>query len=215
MTKLDQIPPSLAYPTPSLFDRGPASRLIVLLPTWAGESPGLSHRIWEIARSEGLNVLLLGLYTDAMEELQLRRRLITMAASIKDTNISAEFMMECGDHWLGKVKDLYRPGDVVACYAAQRVGLRRRPLHDVLRSELEAPIYILSADQPIRNQRSSWYLQAAFWLGSLIIIGGFFWLEAKLVKLPQDWAHSSLLYIAVLIEIGVIWVWNSIFTQSP
>jgi hypothetical protein len=215
MTKLDSISPSLIYPTASRFDDGPASRLIVLFPASAGDNLNLSHRIWEIAKSSGLNVLLLSLCSDYYEESQLRRQLVMMAAMISDSNVCTDIRIEHGNDWVGKVKNIYRPGDVVACSAGQRVGPMRRPLHEVLRSQLEAPIYILSADRPIKNPRSNLYLQASFWLGSLIIIGGFFWVEVKLDQLPQDWAHSLLLYICVMVEIGLIWLWSSIFTQSP
>jgi hypothetical protein len=86
-------------------------------------------------------------------------------------------------------------------------------LHEVLRSQLESPIYILSANQPIKNSRSKSLLQASFWLGSLAIISGFLWLEVKIVQLPQDWTHNLLLYLCVFAEVGLLLLWNSIFTQ--
>ena len=87
----------------------------------------------------------------------------------------------------------------------------RRVLHEVLRSQLEAPIYILSADQPIKNSKPKLLSQASFWLGSLAIISGFLWLEVKIVQLPQDWTHNLLLYLCVLVEVGILLLWNSIF----
>jgi len=45
----------------------------------------------------------------------------------------------------------------------------------------------------------------------LTIIGGFLWAEVKIVQLAQDWAHTSLLYVGIFLEIGLLWVWNSIF----
>jgi hypothetical protein len=221
MTKLDSIPPPLTYSTASHFDpstgsgqrRGPANRLIILFPASAGDNPNQSHRIWEIARSAGLNVLLLSLCSDYYEESQLRRQLVSMAAMISDSNVCADIRIEHGNDWVGQVRNIYQPGDVIACYAGQRVGLRGRVLHDVLRSQLEAPIYILSVDQPIKNSRSKSLLQASFWSGALAIIGGFLWLEVKLVQLPQDWTHNLLLYLCVFVEIGLLVLWNSIFTQ--
>lgn len=224
MNKLDSIPPSLTHPTASHFDpstlppvagrrRGPASRLIVLVPSSAGDDPNLPHRIWEIARSSGLNVLLLGLCSDYSEEYQLRRKLVTMAAIIKDSNVCTEIRIEHGNDWVGQVKNIYRSGDVIACYAGQRVGLMRRVLHEVLRSQLEAPIYILSSGQPIKDSKSKLLSQVSFWLGSLAIIGGFLWLEVRIVQLPQDWSHNLLLYLCVLVELVLLLLWNSIFTQ--
>jgi hypothetical protein len=82
-------------------------------------------------------------------------------------------------------------------------------LDQVLRSSLEAPIYILSDYQPVRNPNSTFISRALSWVGSLAIIGGFFWAEANLIQLPQDWAHTALIYFSVVAEIALVWAWNS------
>ena len=189
----------------------PAPRLIVLFPASETDTPDLEHRIWEIARSLHLNVLLLSLTSDYDEEAQLRRKLITMAAIIKDPNVFTDIMIEHGNDWVRQVKKIWRAGDIVACYAGQKVGLMRKSLDQVLRSNLEATIYILSDYQPARNPNSTFISRALFWLGSLAIIGGFLWAEVKIVQLPQDWTHTSLLYLGIFLEIGLLWVWNSVF----
>jgi len=189
----------------------PGCRLIVLFPASEADTPELEHRIWEIARSLHLNVLLLSLTSDYDEEAQLRRKLITMAAVIKDPNVSTEIMIEHGHDWVRQVRKVWRAGDIVACYAGQKVGLMRKPLDQILRSSLEATIYILSDYQPVRNPKRTFLSQLFFWLGSLGIIGGFFWVEVEIVQLPQNWTHTSLLYLGIFLEIGLLWVWNSIF----
>jgi hypothetical protein len=88
----------------------------------------------------------------------------------------------------------------------------QKPLHEVLRSQFDATIYVLSADRPIKNSKPKLLSQAAFWLGALAIVGGFLWLEMKIVQLPQDWAHNFLIYLCVFVEIGILLLWNSIFT---
>jgi len=212
MNKLELIPPALTYPTASHFDRGAANRLIVLFPAEAGDYPSQSHRIWEIAKSSCLNVLIFSLCNDAYKESQLRRQMITMSAMISDSNICTDIRIEHGNDWIGQVKDIYRSGDCIACYAGHKVGVRRRFLHDLIRSKLEAPIYILSTDQPIKSSSPTLLLRASFWLGALAIIGGFFWLEVKIVQMPQDWAHNLLIYMYVFVEFVFLLLWNSIFT---
>ena len=211
MTKLDSRSPSLTFSPASLSALEPAHRLIVLFPASEMDSPKLSHRIWEIATAFHLNVLFLSLCNDFAEEAQLRRRLVTMAAIIKDVNLSTDIMIEQGNDWVRQVRNIWKPGDIVACYAGQKVGLMHRTLDQVLRSNLEAPIYFLSEYHPVKNSASPFLSQASSWLGSLAIIGGFFWVEVQIVQLHQDWAHTSLLYLSVLIEIILIWMWNSIF----
>lgn len=213
MTKLDSTPPSLTYPIAPHFDRGPTNRLIVLFPAEAGDYPGQTHRIWEIARSSGLNVLILSLCNDIYEESQLRRQLITMAAMISDAQIIADIQIDHGNDWVKQVKSIYRSGDVIACYAGQRVGLMQKPLHEVLRLQWDATIYVLSADRPIKSSKPKLLSQVAFWLGALAIVGGFLWLEVQLAQLPQDWAHSLLLYLCVFVEMGLLLLWNSMFTS--
>ena len=211
MNKLDVSPHTFALSPVSHSDLNPDRRLIVLFPASGTNTPELEHRIWEIARSLKLNVLLLSLTNDFDEEAQLRRKLITMAAIIKDPNVSTDIMIEHGNDWVRQVRKIWRAGDIVACYAGQKVGLMRKSLDQVLRSSLEATIYILSDYQPARNPNSTFISQASSWLGSLAIIGGFLWAEVKIVQLPQDWAHDALIYSCVIVEIVLIFLWNSLF----
>jgi len=219
MQKFDVTSPAFALSPASHSDPstgsgqrpGPAPRLIVLFPASESISPELEHRIWEIARSLHLNVLLLSVTNDFDEESQLRRKLITMAAIIKDPNVSTDILIEHGTDWVRQVKKLWRKGDIVACYANQKVGIMRRTLDQILHSSLNMPVYILADVHPIKKSKSILLSQFFFWLGSLAIVGGFFWVEAKLVQLPQDWAHSALIYVCVLVEFAVISFWSSLF----
>jgi hypothetical protein len=88
----------------------------------------------------------------------------------------------------------------------------QKPLHEVLRLQWDATIYVLSADHPIRNSKPKLLSQVSFWVGALAIISGFLWLEMQLARLPQDWAHNLLLYLCVLLEVGILLLWNSIFS---
>ena len=136
---------------------------------------------------------------------------LIMAAMIKEPNVSTDILIEHGNDWVKQVRKIWQKGDIVACYAGQKVGLLRKPLDQVLKSSLEATIYILSDYRPIKNPKRTFFSQFFFWLGSLAIVGGFFWVEAKLVQLPQDWAHSALIYVCVLVEFAVISFWSSLF----
>ncbi len=208
--------PSIRSHRPDVLSGGqrpnPAPRLIVLFPASETDTPDLEHRIWEIARSLHLNVLLLSLTNNYDEEAQLRRKLITMAAVIKDPNVSTDIMIEHGNDWVKQVKKIWQVGDIVACYAGQKVGIMRKSLDQVLKSNLEATIYILSNYQPARNPNSTFISRALFWLGSLAIIGGFLWAEVNIVQLPQDWAHTALIYACLVVEVALIWLWNLLFT---
>jgi len=208
MNKLDVSSPGLTLSPASNSDSEPAHRLIVLFPASETDSPELEQRIWEIARSSHLDVLLLSLTRDYEEEAQLRRKLITMAAVIKDPNVSTEIMIVHGNDWVRQVRKVWRVGDIVACYAGQKVGIVGKPLDQALSSSLDGPIYILSEYQPTRETKRTSASQLFFWLGSSVIISGFLWAEVKITQLPQDWAHNALIYVCIVIELAVLWLWN-------
>ena len=189
-----------------------APRLIVLFPASEKDTPDLEHRIWEIACSMELNVLLFSLTDDFEEESRLRRKLITMAAIIKDPNVSTEIMIEHGSDWVKQVRKIVHQGDVIACYSGQKVGIMGKSLDQILSSKLEAPIYILSDYHSRRNSKSTLISRTLFWLGSIAIIGGFLWAEMNVAELAQDWAHTALIYICIFIEVALIYGWNSLFT---
>ena len=212
MTKLDVSPPALTYSPATHSDPQPVRRLIVLFPASEPEPTNSAHRIWDIARTLQANVLLLSLSNDIEEESRLRRNLITLAALIKDPSVSTDIQIEHGYDWVGQVKKVWRTGDVVACYEGQKSGFLQKSLDQVLRSNLEAPIYLLSGYQPATNPNPSFWSQVAAWSGSLAIIGGFLWAEVKIGQLSQDWAHTSLIYICIFVELVLILLWNSLFS---
>jgi len=212
MNKLDVSSPAFAISSASHSDSGPTPRLIVLFPASEFSTHDLENRIWEIAHSLQLNVLLLSVTHDFDEELQLRRQLITMAAIIKDSNVSTEILIEHGNDWVGHVRKLWRRGDIVACYANQKVGIMRKALDQILRSSLNMPVYILANPHAVKSSKPRFLSQVLFWLGALAIIGGFFWAEAGLVQLPQDGSHSALIYVCFFAEFAFLLLWNSLFT---
>ena len=214
MNKLDSKPltPSFAISPASHSDPEPARRLIVLFPASETDTPNLSHRIWEIAQAFHLNVLLLSLSNNFDEEPQLRRKLINMAAFIKDPNVSTEIMIEHGNDWVRQVRKIRQAGDIVACYAGQKTGLLHKPLEQILRSSLDMTVYILTSAQSIKSSKSMFHSQVLFWLGSLAILGGFLWVEMGIIQMPQDWTHTALIYVCVSVEFALILLWNSMFT---
>lgn len=212
MTKLDLRPPALTFPIASPSDPSPGRRLIVLFPASEQDTPELSHRIWKTARSLQANVLLLSLTNDFDEESRLRRTLITLAAVIKDPSVSTEILIGHGNNWVGQVKKVWRPGDTLACYTGQKVGLMRKSLEQALRANLDAPIYLLSGNQPAKSQSPTFWSHVTAWSGSVAIIGGFLLVEVKISQLPQNWAHTSLIYACIFVELALILFWNSLFS---
>src|SRR5512138_2494886 len=121
--KVVTIEADTSIPT-SEVDRSPC--LIVLVPP-DSDSSSFTRRLCRLATETNSNIQLLGVCSDANQELALRRDLVTVAALIRDARVYVETRVELGTDWLAAVKQSYQKGDMIVCIADQSVGLRRRP----------------------------------------------------------------------------------------
>ena len=211
MTGLDSTIPSLTYPTASQPDLEPARRLIVLIPDADSDYTAATRRICELAKVMGARVQLLGLCKDAAQEPGLRRALVTLCAMVQNSRVSAEAKVEFGTNWVNAIKSHYQAGDMIVCFAEQRAGLLHRPLSQILESNLDVPVYILSGPYP-QKPKSDWLSQIIAWSGSIGILIGFFILQVKIVQLPKDWFQNILFILSIIPEFWLIWVWNKLFS---
>jgi len=210
MNKLDERSSALTVPSLSIPNFQPVRRLIVLIPSLEVDVPVLTRRVWKLADAASASVQFLGLYSNATQEPGLRRELVTMSAMVKDERISTEADAVFSKDWVDVVKTRSQAGDLIVCFAEHRVGLQNRPLSQVLQSELNVPLYIISGLYPPKNVRSNWSSQVAAWAGSIAIVFGFSFLQARMDYLSKDWTQTALLMISILIEFWAIWSWNSL-----
>ena len=216
MNKINFPLPSLTHPPQPASDVAigwpnmeTARRLIVLISADV-DSSSVTPRIWELANATGSTVQLLGLARDASQQPSLCRELITMSALIRDAKVCVETKVEIGADWVEAVRRNYQMGDMIVCMAGQRTGIRRRPLSQMLHSNLKVPVYILS-ELPQSLPKSSGLSQVVTWSGFIAIILAFFLLQVKVAQLPQD-GYQTVLFILLLIpEFWLIWIWNSLF----
>ena len=210
MTKIDIIPPSLTSAPASHSGLETTRRLIVLVPDMESDYIPAIHRIWELANAQHASVLLLSLYKDRRQELSLRRGLITMCAMVQAGGLRAEVNVERGTNWVDVVKRSYQTGDLIVCFAEQRAGLLHKPLSQILQSNLQIPVYILSGLY-LPKPKSKWLSQVMAWSGFLGIIIGFFVLQINIVQVSKDGLQSILLILSIIPEFWLIWAWNSLF----
>jgi hypothetical protein len=189
----------------------PPRRLIVLVPESELDTANTAQKVWELAHVFGGHVQFLGLCSDVQKEPTLRRQLVTLSAMVADGSKSIDTKIECGENWLSMVKGYWREGDEIVCFAEHRTGLMKKPLSQILEANLNATVYVLSGLYLPNSSRPNWLLGAMAWVGSIGILVGFFWLDVKIVQMPQDWVHTTLLYLSLFLEVGLIWVWNSLF----
>ena len=210
MIRLNSIPPSsTSFPT-SISEHQPARRLIVLVPDLESDYIPAIHRIWELANAQRANVQFLALCEDTRQELSLRRVLAIISNMMQDGQVPTETKVEIGTSWVDVVKRNYQTGDMIVCFAEQRVGLLRRPLSQTLESNLNFPVFILSGFYP-QKHKSNRLSQVIVWLGSFGIIIGFCILQLKIDQLPKGWFQNALLIFSIIPELWLVWVCNSVF----
>jgi hypothetical protein len=196
--------------TPSYSEAERDGRLIVLVPESDADISSAARKIWELANALGSRVQFLGLCKDKTREPSLRRQIIAMSTMVGGGSVTVESNIEFGNNWLDFVKSQWRKGDVVACFADHRAGLANRPLSQLLESSLNTTVYVLPEFQ-LERPHSGWLSTFAGWAGSLAIIALFFWGQARITQMSQDWAHTALLYLSVFVEVGLVWLWSSLF----
>jgi hypothetical protein len=210
MTRLDSIPPcSTSFPA-SLSEHEPARRLIILVPDLETDYIHVIRRVWELANAQRVRVQFLGLCKDTRQELSLRRVLAVMSTMVQDDKVSTEAKVEIGTSWVDVIKRNYQTGDMIVCFAEQRAGLLHRPLSQILESNLNFPVYILSGLYS-QKCKTNWLSQVIVWSGSLGIIIGFCISQIKIDQLPKDWFQNALLIFSIIPELWLIWVWNNLF----
>jgi len=211
MTKLDLELQPLTISYASQPDLGSARRLIVLIPNLEADLSAVIQRVWELANVTGAHIKFLGLCNDAAQEPSLRRSLITMTAIANYDNVSAEAEIMVAKDWVETVKSHWRPGDMVVCFSEQRAGLLQKPLSQILQSDLNIPLYILSGLYPQKDSSSNWLTYVAAWTGFIAIIIGFFVLQTRIDLLTKDWTRTGLLLLSVAFEFWAIQLWNRLF----
>jgi len=209
MNKLDLYPTSLTYTTQPNADLESIRRLIILVPQDV-DYAAATRRIWELANATGMHVQLLSLCKEPAEEPGLRRALVAMSSLLQDGRIFVQANVEIGTSWVDLVKSHRQAGDMIVCCAEQRAGLLHRPLSQILQSDLDVPLYILSGLFPPKDPRATWGARAAAWMGSIAIIASFFVLQAR-ISLLTDWTQSILMLLSTAVEVWAVWSWNGLF----
>ena len=210
MTRLNYEHQAFTIPIASQPDPEPAHRLIVLVPSLEVDLIVVTQRVWELANATGAHIQFISLCNDATQEPSLRRELATMSAIVKDGNISAEAEVVSGRNWVEVVKTRRQAGDIVVCCAEQRAGLMQRPLSQILQSDLDMPLYILTGLYSQNVSHSNRLTQIFAWIGFIAILAGFFLLQVKIDQLAKDWT-TVLQLLTTAIEFWLIWAWNNLF----
>jgi hypothetical protein len=192
------------------LDVARVQRLVALVPNLDVDEVAFAHAIWELAFPPGLAVLLLGLCPNPNAEPRARRRLVTMAALIREPRVAVEMRLEFGRDWKSTLKSFLDPGDIVVCPAGQQIGIFRVPL-DLSLAKLGSPIITLPGLYPLTRKLIPDFIRGSiFWVVSLAVLFVFFWFQSRILRISEEWVKDTLLSLSVLIELGLLWVWNNL-----
>lgn len=186
-----------------------APRLVVVLSAVEAEGM-LAGQIISVARDRGLKVLLLGLAESPEQEAEFRRKLITLAAFIRDGGSPVEIKIEIRRNWLASLKGMLGAHDLLACCVEDPTLTPRLPLSDTLSLQLERPVYVFSRPHRPVSSRRGLPMRLATWAGSLSILLGFLWLQLGAARSGNDTTSTALLLLSLPVEIGLMWAWNSV-----
>jgi hypothetical protein len=213
MNKLDPISITLSPGFSSIAGQStePASWLIVLIPPVEADLSVAVRRVWELASAGSGRVRFIGLYENPVQEMALRRQLAGMSAMLGSAGIYTETEALAGNDWAEVVRARWQVGDLILCFAEQRVGSLKRSLSSILQSSLDAPIYILSGAYTHRELSSNWWAGIFAWGGFIAILAGFFLVQVRIHHLMDGLGRAVLVLISVCLELWMVWVWNNLF----
>jgi hypothetical protein len=158
-----------------------------------------------------LNVLLIGVPSTSVREVELRRTLALLAAFIQDTDAQVEMRVEQGPDWIRGLGIALGDRDLLACCTEESLPPARPSWIDLLSSQLQRPVYVFEASGYSETPNAGVIARFAPWLGSLAIILGFLWLQLQVSQQGENIVDTALLVVSVPVEIALIWLCNSVF----
>lgn len=188
----------------------PGRHLVVLISSSDVDFVSDARRIRELAQTSGYRIRLIGLCNDLTQEMSLKRTLISMAAVLNQGSMIADSRVLIGGDWLKTLKLQLHPSDMLVCWEEARTGVFEKPLAQLVRSQLNVPLYILSPSRQT-GSRANLAISALTWAGFIAIIVGFFLLQVKIYQWTNDGA-ITLELLTTAAEFWLIWVWNRLFS---
>ncbi len=191
----------------------PTRRLIVLVPAPLVDDAELASQVQALALPGCLSVLLLSKCDRAEDTWAQRRYLATLAAHIRTApQLHVEAHISPKRAWLGILKSVAIPGDLVVCQRGQTTRAAwwapAESLAKAIRTQLQVPVCEL---QDVRSGprigRLSGFARAGRWLLALTLIASFGLLQVQFRTLTTGWMTSVVLIGSVWVELLLIaWI---------
>jgi hypothetical protein len=202
---------TIEQPRPTPPDAMPGRRLLVLISGPEIDPVLTANRVRDLAIALQAGIRFIGLYPAPDREPALRRQLVDLTVMVSDGRQFAESEAAPAKAWLETIRSRWQAGDVVVCFACQRLDGEKRPLSSVLEEALDTPIFILSRLEPQKAAPANLLTRFAAWAGSFAILFGFLMLQVRIDPSRQDWIYYTLFALSLAAEVAALWIWNSRF----
>jgi hypothetical protein len=189
-------------------------RLIVLVPEGLDCNSLLAQNIYQIALSDHCDVLYLAFVSDEDNRLMVSRNLATLKAMTVAETVAVSSKIVQPENWLAVLREVYRPGDQIVCHARHGIkkgAFRTILVHDMLLREFTGSIITFSGMyHPWQALSKKWLNGLIFWLGCLLILAGFGFLEVQVDRGLQGFTRTALLLVMWTLEVGTFLAWNRV-----
>lgn len=186
-----------------------AARLVVVVPNLT-ETALLAGRIHILAQARSLDVLLVGAASPSLSTGALRRELALLAAFLENAGTHADVRVPEAGEWMRELQLLVSDDDLLAFCAVDGRHDAGILSTDELARSLGRPVYaFMDAGSPALPRRGV-LASLAPWLGSVLIVLAFFWLQVLLSRQGEGAGTTGLLLGTVPVEIGLIWLYNAL-----
>lgn len=129
----------------------PAMRLVVILPGTRIDEIALARLVWGLGVTYSSDILYLCVVQNTEEELRALHQLARLYALTQDPRFRVETSILQGLTWSEAIRSVWKPGDLMICYANHSIRSRffaRKWLSRWLAEEFHLPVYALTIPAP-------------------------------------------------------------------
>jgi hypothetical protein len=180
-------------------------RMLVVAPELLDNTADYARQIYTQAASQAWDVLYLALISRESDQLAVARQLATLAALTQDRSVYVSSLQLKMENWPGALRHLTQPGDLVIL-PDERLLISRN-------QEIELDIgqrMLLGTHFSKETHPHPWLSSLLFWGLSMLILGGFSYIEFSLTSILGGVTLKAALIILIAFELGAMYRVNQI-----
>jgi hypothetical protein len=189
-------------------------RMVVLLPSQITDEAKISRYIFNLASKSNSDVILISLVSNYEDENSEKMRLATINALVSNPHFNVEYRVIWGKAWIKAVKEVILPGDLILCPKELTIPFKlfwQEQLSILILKSIDVPLLTYSGFyNSIRISPLVLFKKMIYWVGLLVVLVGFFWIESEIEISLTGWQNNFILILIVFAEIGAIYFWSSI-----